>query len=1553
MKTKLLKPFWLAAMLLLLATLPLHAKQSETKDSDYVYTMLVSDLFGNSSNNLQPAPEVSANGFTFSFDQGNSQISPMYHARSRDLRLYGGTETEFEGNTMTVSSDVNFTTIVFSGVSCWFNSGEELRASNGTVVYDGLETLVWTGSTTNVVFTVCGDGASSTQFCFTKITVSNLALESMVPAPTFTPAAGTFYVPLNVTIEPDTVAVYYTLDGSTPTRESASYAGPIYIDATTTLKAIADYGYTMSEVVTAEYVIGNSTSVPNIAAYKSMPDNTVVVFSNPVTVLGHNSNNLYVKDDSGYAYFYGNAGVNYKTGDIIPAGFSGEKVTNGGEPELLIGANSNFQHASGTEIVNPDTIQVADVDASMFGHYVYIVGATLDPSFYTITDNSGTCPYYTGMSIDIDSVNPNTSYNVWAMISSCEVDNQTVYRVLPMKIIDVNGGPKNIAEYLALPENEEFFFSGEVVVTYRDPNNKRYLYIKDETGSAVFYGSNFEFNQGDVLAGGWTGKKTNYRGLYQISNAQGFVTTGQTLNVEPVEMTVNDIVPENQNIYCIIKNVKITNVSGRNFKIGGAAGYNTFYNTVTLPTDETVNFDVMGIISVYSNNPQFIPTFFIEKSYDFIVDGIAYKYNDDGITVSVTYKYDQTTNNYSGLTTANIPASVAYNGITYSVTSVGKNAFSGCTSLTDVTVPNSVTSIGENAFSGCSGLTTVNWNATAFTDFSYDNSPFKDLTSITTFIISDEIERIPAYLCYGLSGLTSVTIPNSVTSIGEGAFFGCSGLSSVAIPDNVTTIVAGAFMNCSGLTGELLIPNSVTFIDYRAFMNCSALTSIIVGNSVDSIGTSAFAACSNLRSMTWNAKHCADFGAASGGYYPLFKYNNNGNWVGEPTNLTDFTFGSEVEHIPSYLCIDLTSLQRVYNHINHPSDVTVGDHLFRVVGTLYVTKGRVEEYQAVEPWSYFNIEEGDWFIPATGIEISNTSLSLFAYQTAQFNIQTVPADASYQQFNWQTSNDEIASVDQDGMVIAHKVGTATITATTIDGTDLSVTCEVTVNGTTSLSLNKNETFIYVTSSETLIPAIEPAEMASAPLLWQSSDPTVADVDQNGLVTALAPGTATITATTTDGTELSASCQVTTNYEYALMADTIKHTRGEDAVSIEYPVELINTNTVSGLQFEVQLPENVTLLYDDVYADVWLDDARKGRDHSIQVDSLGNNHFLFMISSATNKELKGHDGTLFYMNLLVDQYHNAGIYDINFTNLTLTEANETEHTGLNTTSAVQFNYMLGDADADATVDVADHTTTLLHILTRPTIRFYEDAANVHAVNPAINVTDLVGIANIALGIHSSEILHAPALNGTMPSADMEPEMDMSIRCVDAGRWIMSLNLSNSQPMAAMQLDLQLPDGMTIDDATLAGRASNLQLSTGTLDDGSTRLLASAFTDAEIEPGNDAVLNLLLKGNPVAEGMATFRNIIVAERNLNSYQLEMQSIPFVPTVIDDIIAYNEVRIYGENGNVVIESPVAGTAQLVLINGISTPLKVQPGRNVYPVNNNGFYIVRFNSTTAKIKF
>ena len=260
-------------------------------------------------------------------------------------------------------------------------------------------------------------------------------------------------------------------------------------------------------------------------------------------------------------------------------------------------------------------------------------------------------------------------------------------------------------------------------------------------------------------------------------------------------------------------------------------------------------------------------------AHDFEAGGIYYKITSSSApyTVAVTYQgtsYYQYDNEYTGA--VNIPATVTYNGKTYSVTSIEWAAFSGCSSLTSITIPNSVTSIGSSAFEDCSGLTSITIPNSVT---SIDYGAFYGCSGLTSVNIPNSVTSIGDYAFAYCSGLKSVTIPNSVTSIGGNVFEGTAWYDNLpnglvyagkvaykykgTMPDNTTIVLEegttgianNAFYNCSGLT-SITIPNSVTTIGGAAFFRCYGLTSITIPSSVTSIGSSAFAYCSGLTSIT-------------------------------------------------------------------------------------------------------------------------------------------------------------------------------------------------------------------------------------------------------------------------------------------------------------------------------------------------------------------------------------------------------------------------------------------------------------------------------------------------------------------------------------------------------------------------------------------------------------------------------------------------------------------------------------------------------------------------------
>ena len=241
---------------------------------------------------------------------------------------------------------------------------------------------------------------------------------------------------------------------------------------------------------------------------------------------------------------------------------------------------------------------------------------------------------------------------------------------------------------------------------------------------------------------------------------------------------------------------------------------------------------------------------------------------------SVTTIWQEAFQGCSSLTSVTIPDSVTYIGykafsdcssltsvtIGNSVTTIWQEAFQGCSSLTSVTIPDSVTKIDESAFSGCRSLTSIDV-ASGNLYYSSENGVLfnKNKSTLiqypignqrTEYTVPNSVKKIGDYCAFsGCSSLISVTIPDSVTTIGNSTFSGCSSLINVTIPNSVTTIGESAFESCSGLT-SVTIPNSVRSIGFWAFSHCSSLTSVTIGNSVTTISSYAFGGCSSLTSVT-------------------------------------------------------------------------------------------------------------------------------------------------------------------------------------------------------------------------------------------------------------------------------------------------------------------------------------------------------------------------------------------------------------------------------------------------------------------------------------------------------------------------------------------------------------------------------------------------------------------------------------------------------------------------------------------------------------------------------
>ena len=266
--------------------------------------------------------------------------------------------------------------------------------------------------------------------------------------------------------------------------------------------------------------------------------------------------------------------------------------------------------------------------------------------------------------------------------------------------------------------------------------------------------------------------------------------------------------------------------------------------------------------------------------------------------------------------------------------SIGDYAFEDCDSLTSVEIPDSVTSIGYEAFAYCDSLTSIT--------VSGNNSVYK---SIDGNLYTKDGKTLIQYATGKTA--TSFTIPNSVTSIGAGAFAYCDSLTSVVIGDSVTSIGYEAFRNCDSLT-SVVIGDSVTSIGERAFLGCTSLTRVEIPDSVTRIGGSAFYGCDSLTSVYYTgdvAGWCNISGIGSLMKYGVDLYINNVLVEGE------LVIPNSVTSIGSYAFVYCNSLTSVVI----PDSVTsIGDYAFYncISLTSVYYKGTAEEWSGISIGSY-------------------------------------------------------------------------------------------------------------------------------------------------------------------------------------------------------------------------------------------------------------------------------------------------------------------------------------------------------------------------------------------------------------------------------------------------------------------------------------------------------------------------------------------------------------------------------------------------------------------------
>ena len=436
------------------------------------------------------------------------------------------------------------------------------------------------------------------------------------------------------------------------------------------------------------------------------------------------------------------------------------------------------------------------------------------------------------------------------------------------------------------------------------------------------------------------------------------------------------------------------------------------------------------------------------------------------------------------------------------VTEISRYAFAQ-TGLENIELPSSVTTLQYEIFSGGNLLQISIPDSVT----SMGNAIFQNCSKLQKVKLPKDRYNISDYTFAGCTSMEEIQRPKTVTTIWPHAFDGCRSLKKVEWSDCLEVIKDNAFKDCMALT-EIVIPNTVRELGNEAFRNCDGLEKIVIPNSVTTIGNGVLYDCDSLTNIS----------LGSG----IFKLSES--CFEHCDKLENIILPYTIKSIDKSAFKECIALKEITIPRNTSS---IGTSVFSYPAkmTIYgVTGTYAEKYAGEQGIKFVAIDK-----KAEKVSLDKSELTINEGQTVQLSLNVEPKDFT-DEVSWKSTDTNIATVNENGLVNAKNKGTAKIKIMVGEQT---VYCTVTVvQPVTDVYLNKDSLALEALENYQLKAEVYPEEADNKELEWTSSNEKVAIVDQTGCISALTKGVTTITAKAKDGSNVSCQCVVTvTNNAY--------------------------------------------------------------------------------------------------------------------------------------------------------------------------------------------------------------------------------------------------------------------------------------------------------------------------------------------------------------------------------------------------------------------------------------